>query len=469
MKRTVLILALVFALALPSAAMAAAEFSLGGFIKLDTFWDSTQEGKNMNTAVVRNNALLGHHGRLKFTAQGSRFNFTIKGPKLWGATTTGFIEIDFDNQADTQFFGTTAAGVPIGLNSRGASQGYIPRLRHAMFRLNWPGTELMFGQYWSMLCEWWPELAQDGPYQFTGIPTARLAQIRVTQKFAGNWTVAALIGEPNPTAGSETYSAQNDRLIEGSETPQVQAKIQYQADLWGKAAYYSKPTPFTVQIVGGWQRSVYQDAVRGVLLQGQDAFSALAGRTRHQYVDPWIIMGTAFIPVIPTHSANLAGTMSLMTQWYIGQGLGAFGFTNTASEVFRFAGVNGLGVTIFDVDLQERFGGYLQAQYYFTNQWYLTGAWSMSKAIGVGYNDQDPFAVNAVTNPLGYANGFIADQVDTRHEFNLCLWYRPISAIKFGLQYSYVRNTYFQNTAVGSTVTNLGDAHRVEFVGLFYF
>ncbi len=37
-----------------------------------------------------------HHGRLKFTAQGSRFNFTIKGPKLWGAQTTGFIEMDFD-------------------------------------------------------------------------------------------------------------------------------------------------------------------------------------------------------------------------------------------------------------------------------------------------------------------------------------------------------------------------------------
>ena len=30
------------------------------------------------------------------TAQATRFNFTIKGPKLWGATTTGFIEMDFD-------------------------------------------------------------------------------------------------------------------------------------------------------------------------------------------------------------------------------------------------------------------------------------------------------------------------------------------------------------------------------------
>ena len=55
-----------------------------------------------------------------------------------------------------------------------------------MFRLNWPETELLFGQYWSMLCEWWPEVAQDGPFQVTGIPTARLAQIRVTQKFLGD-------------------------------------------------------------------------------------------------------------------------------------------------------------------------------------------------------------------------------------------------------------------------------------------
>ena len=38
-----------------------------------------------------------NHGRLKFTAQGSRFNFTIKGPKLWGAQVTGFIEMDFDS------------------------------------------------------------------------------------------------------------------------------------------------------------------------------------------------------------------------------------------------------------------------------------------------------------------------------------------------------------------------------------
>ena len=57
--------------------------------------------------------------------------------------------------------------------------------------------ELLFGQYWSMFCEYYSEMAEDGPLQMTGTPTARLPQIRLTQKFLGDWTVAGLIGDPN--------------------------------------------------------------------------------------------------------------------------------------------------------------------------------------------------------------------------------------------------------------------------------
>ena len=42
MKKTILIL-VVLALLVPAAALAATEFSLGGFIKLNSLWDSTQE------------------------------------------------------------------------------------------------------------------------------------------------------------------------------------------------------------------------------------------------------------------------------------------------------------------------------------------------------------------------------------------------------------------------------------------
>ena len=79
-----------------------------------------------------------------------------------------------------------------------------------MFRFNWPTSELLFGQYWSMFCEYYAESAEDGPLQMTGTPTHRLAQIRFTQKFS-DWTVAGLIGDPSqarlPGAGNVAYGA----------------------------------------------------------------------------------------------------------------------------------------------------------------------------------------------------------------------------------------------------------------------
>ncbi len=275
-----IVFAVVLALLVPAAALAATEFTLGGFIKLDAMWDSHGGvGKNINAAPLRNNNGSATHGRLKFTAQGSRFSFTIKGPDLWGAKTTGFLEMDFDTAENgavgnvggvaTAAGAATAFGATNGAAFGGASKSYTPRLRHAMFRFNWPTSELLFGQYWSMFCEWYAESAEDGPMQMTGTPTARLPQIRFTQKFAGDWTVAALVGDPNQaTLGSATaaaasngaaaYGPYNPAINNGqsAESPQVQAKVTYAHDFWGKAAYYGKPTPFTAQVVAGWQRNV---------------------------------------------------------------------------------------------------------------------------------------------------------------------------------------------------------------------
>ncbi|MBI4796885.1 MAG: hypothetical protein HY790_13800 [Deltaproteobacteria bacterium] len=464
-KRTFLILALVAALALPTAAMAAAEFSLGGYIKLDAFWDSTQEGKNMNGVLARNNVRDAHHGRLKFTSQSSRFNFTIKGPKLWGATTTGFIEMDFDS-AET---GVAAAAAP------GASASYTPRLRNAFFKMNWPETELLLGQYFSFVSAWFPELAQDGPFQITGTPTARLAQIRLTQKFLGVWQVGALVGEANGITNGQSYSANDRTGGESTEAPQVQVQGQFQQDLWGKAAWYGKPTPFTAQIMAGWQRGITQDATRvaGLQVTGQDAYTVFTGNTRHQYHDPWVVMGTLFIPVIPTTSANLAGTASLQTSWWVGQGVEAFGWIGFNSQVFRYSGRDVIGRLFYDVDLMSRYGGQVQGQYYFNNQWFMTAAYGMSKAFDVGAFETSGQAATDLV-PNGRSNAFAGDVVNYHHEFDLCLWYRPITAFKFGLQYAYARTNYFQNVRSGtaatpSWTTNLGEAHRVEFVGLFFF
>jgi len=455
-----IVFAVVLALLVPSLAMAATEFSLGGFIKLDAMWDSDNTvGKNLNGPAARNNANGSKHGRMKFTAQGSRFSFTIKGPDLWGAKTTGFIEMDFDS---------AEAGVS-NVATSGASKSYTPRLRHAMFRFNWPTSELLFGQYFSMFSEWYAESAEDGPLQATGTPTARMAQVRFTQTFMSDWTVAALVGDANSALlGSTTYT--NTALNNGqyAETPQVQGKIKYAHDFWGKAAYYGKPIPFTIQFVGGWQRNVQRTGVQAAQTFGEGNFFTGNINLKNQYVNPWLAMGSMFIPVIPTSSANLAGTASILTQWWIGQGVEAFGFTGVNSNVYRFNN-NFFGQLNYDVELLNKYGGFVEGQYYFSNQWFVNALYGISKVFNVS---RARFQQGSAIGLGGMENAFTGDIPSTIQQASATLWYRPIQAIKFGLQYSYMATSYLQMTTVpGATPnsTRFGDDHRVEFVGFFYF
>ena len=344
MKKIILVL-VVLALLVPASAFAATEFSLGGFIKLDSFWDSSQTSVDTVVVKQRNNDALFHHGQFNMTAAGSRFNFTIKGPKLWGATTTGFIEGDFDTLLDNNFSALSGAvGAP------GATHAYVFRLRHAMFKLNWPETELMFGQYWGYFSEYYPEVTGEADFQWHGWANQRVPQIRLTQKFAGDWTVSGMIAQPfDPNGvdvnftGSVPAGSTGNQLTAGlegrsSETPQFQGKLAYEKDLWGKAAFYGRPRGFVAQVNGGWQRTRYRENFAGASLNtfGQDQFgltSTTVGavttgnllQEHQQYLDPWMIQGTLFVPVLPTYSNNLAGSASITAQYYIGQGVSALG------------------------------------------------------------------------------------------------------------------------------------------------
>jgi len=480
MMKRILIFAVVLSLLLPAAAFAATEFSLGGYVKLDTFWDSTENTKNIGGAVLRNNDASGggvfHHGNLRFTADGSRFNFTIKGPDVLGAKLTGFIEMDFEETAD---------------QPSTASNAYIPRLRHAMFRLNWPGdTELIFGQYWSMFCDYFAEAAEDGTFQVTGTPTARLPQIRFTQGFLGDWHVAALVGQANNDAGIftgspyDTSSTQNNGRQ--AETPQIQGQIKYSHDLWGKAAFYGHPMPFTASVTAGWQRNVARpnDATVFGINAGTGSTSVVTGAAfyDHVYVSPWMVQGSLFIPVIPTHSDNLAGTAHIIIQPWIGQGVNAFGMTGDTTNVFKFDSNRLFGHSQIDAELLKRYGLMAEAQYYFTNQWYVNVAYGVTAAMGI---DQELINTgNGITGVPLYTYNSPVQQIRRMDQVDATLWWRPIAALKFGVQYAYAHAQFLQDaypnaslpspanppsSANGGSLSNKGDEHRVEFVGFFYF
>ena len=73
------------------------------------------------------------------------------------------------------------------------------------------------------------------------------------------------------------------------------------------------------------------------------------------------------------------------------------------------------------------------------------------------------------------------DQVKLWQQINLTLWYRPIEALKFGLQYSYDRTDFLQNLnnptlirryrrpQASAGATNVGEAHRIQFVAFMFF
>ncbi|MFO7868289.1 MAG: hypothetical protein R6U95_03205 [Bacteroidales bacterium] len=143
-----------------------------GFVKNDFFYDTRQnitvreghfllypkapkpdeDGKDINSTAS-----------LNFLSIQSRLTAKITGPDALGARTSGLIE--------GAFFG----------HSKGDINGF--RLRHAFVKLNWPQTELLFGQYWHMMFV--PECFP-GTISFnTGVPFqyfSRNPQIRITQK-----------------------------------------------------------------------------------------------------------------------------------------------------------------------------------------------------------------------------------------------------------------------------------------------
>jgi hypothetical protein len=453
-NKTIVFLLVVSLLALPTVALAAKaepagagdiSFTLGGFIKMEMWWDSAATTKNIGSPPLRNNHPNGQHGRFNGTAQGSRFNFTIKGPELWGAVTTGYLEMDFDKDFEAR---------------QSASHAYAPRLRHAFFRMNWPETEVLLGQYWSMFCEFYPELIQDGPFQGHGVATHRLAQARVTQLFGvgpGKLRLAALVGKPTDTADSGDVNypiPTSNSALEGqtSETPQLQGLIEWQGDLWGKAGFYGRPRPFTAQVVGGWQRSRYRSFLDedAVLIDGV-LFDVT--QRNQQYLNNWKVQGTLFIPVIPTATENLAGTSALTVQAYVGRGLAAFG-NNTGFNSY-FSLVRGLDdppdTLVLDRKLAKTWGGYVYGNYYFSNQWWVAAAAGLGSNFGIIAND----ARNLST----------ANDVHNWWETDIALFYRPITAFKFGVGYAYTRANYYNQV----DSVNHGELHSVRFAGWFFF
>ncbi len=245
-------------------------------------------------------------------------------------------------------------------------------------------------------------------------------------------------------------------------------------------------------MTGEWQRTRYRNNFANVALNtfGQNQFGVANQviQRSEQIMDPWMIQANLFIPVLPTYSNNLAGTASISAQWFVGQGLNAFGYSrdNDASW-FKFSGAglsgNGAGgfnrSNFYDKVLMSTHGGYVQGQYWFTNQWFVNAVWATNVTSASTVASPPSWPARPATRRAISMQQQRPDQDLAGNRSLLVL--RPIEAFKFGLQYAYTRTDWLQKQnnpnnpgfvqAQGQPsagAKDIGEAHRVEFVAYMF-
>jgi hypothetical protein len=490
MKKILLIVLLVAALIVPVTAQAAgAEFAFGGYIRLDALWASQQSfsyafssfiprnngGIAVNPATgffVPNTANNVNHGKFLMNANASRFNFTIKGPELWGGKIAGFFEVDFDGGA-VGAAGTTGTTT----NSNYFNQAML-RLRHAMFKITWPDRELLFGQYWSVMSELIPDVADSGAFCLYGATQLRIPQVRYTQKFTDYFDGSIAICDPSNGRWGLNVNSFDPLEGETAETPQIEAKLRFEKDLYGKGAWYGKPRGFYVGLGGAWFRSYNQagNPYTAYSYLGQNSFVGLTAAqiaqvsVNNKYTDHWLFLIENVTPIIPTTTKSLAGTLTLADQFWIGKGVSAWRLDLPGNDRYlNFSNFSDNGQLNYNLNFIQRFGGWAELQYYWTEEIYTNINGGFEQAMGFSGNDRNTFLNNYTRGaaPFTYLNGAGIDPVKSSWRVGVTQWYRPIAAVKFALQYQYLRTNYFQNTSTqvlgtyGINTTNHGDCHTL--------
>ena len=506
----------------PASALAAAagDWELVGFVKLETYWDSSAVSRTLSGPIKRQNAPQPQNmGRLNFTSQYSRIGLKVNGPETMGAKTKGYIEFDFDSAED-------------GVQS--ASNSYIPRLRQAWFQLEWPGGwQLLLGQDWDLFNDFTPETINDTPFQNHGAPSHRVPQARLTYKTGqgrGPWTFKGLACVPYNTNGDNVTSAFGNSTIFGQTVqglpgsgatalygttavaylgertclPQFQGQVSYEKDLYGKAAYNNRPKGFMAEVEGRVAAHSVPERQPGYAdTFGNGNYQRLNGtnyvQSNTQTLTPWIVQGTLFIPVLVTHTPKLGGTASLTIQAQIGQGFSLVGNgTDADNSFFKYDSVGFVGVPNFNTPagnhgagvnfnqvlqyrryLTPKYGGFISANYYFTNEWYMSVTYGFDKVFGVNTQDRN-FALNPTGTPTGrgsldpsniqnYTYASLTDLANYNGEIQADLFFTPNKNLKFGVGYSWLRSTYFQQVTIARVQSRGGDNHSIRCAGWFYF
>lgn len=318
--------------------------SIGGYVKLDYAYNSANLGSNgvitpasgaipsgAISGTGPNSATFAGQDQSVFSLKQSRIWFKIDGPPLVGAKTGAYLEVDF--------YGDNSA----------AAESPMPRLRHAYGTIDWPKTQVLFGQYWDMFA---PMIASTEDFRTAapqGAPYGpRVPQIRLTQKV--NFTadqglkLVFALQDPNQTGD-------NQSTVTGQYGPSVNyaGQIFYVSKSLGLAPGYLSLSmnPLTVGFFGlygtekapsngnsslsSWGYGLYafaplhgsKDGVNRAMTVAFEGQAYAAGNLAYSSATAQSVVGTTQAGVTPgttSNTFNATGNQKPARNWgFIGQ------------------------------------------------------------------------------------------------------------------------------------------------------
>jgi len=422
MKKLVLVMLALF-LVIPVVSNAGSmtsryDVTFGGFVKFDLGWtsqNSVADGVSAERSSSSSRAMLADdYGNTFMSGAETRFNFLIKGPDLWGAKTSAFIEGDFRGRTTGNQYG-----------------GF--QLRHAFMKMNWQSAELLIGQAWQQwgMPYYVPTVSiiDYAPY-LKGIRTPQVA-------FRYFWTKEfnTMIGVTSATDPYGTVRGWNDGYARSS-WPGVMAEIAYWTDRCGKIGPHN--LKFALGAYYGRQTNTY---------------ASVAGNTYDDdTLDAWITAFRYSVPIVPERQGNKSMSVLLNGNFFMGQNVGGNNWMYPGLSNGSYVRPDGK-----DYAAPTMFGLQANLSWWITNALQLNGNYGYLK-----YNYSN------------LARNRNLDNVNMNQSYGANLLWDANQAVRFGVQ--WVRNyTGFNGYSAGTGASvGTGNADRtgaadVYRIGAWYF
>jgi len=367
------------------------DVTFGGYVKYDFGWSSQNTSADpagaYRTSTLSRVVLGDEYGNTFMSGAETRFNFLIKGPDLWGAKTSAFIEGDFRG-VDTD-------------NRYGGFQ-----IRHAFLTLSWRKAELMIGQNWQ---QW------GMPYYVAAIGANDFAmynrgvrQPQVAFRYLFTKELNAMFGAISATDAYGVIRGYNDGYAI-SDWPGLMGEFAYWTDRAGRIG------PHNMKFALGGYFGRHKEP-------GTDP--ADRSRIKDDTLNAWQATFRYSVPIIAERRGSKQMGLLLNGSFFIGQdsgGAGNFLSRDADSGTYTFTSRTGDWWT----EAPQYFGLFSQAS------WWLTNALSVNGIYGYVKRNFSSASRNGLPNLVNMQQSYAASILWDANE-----------SIRFGLQWMRIFTSY---------------------------